>query len=222
MHLNLSRYKKRLNQKIKETSKSNREKFILPVSRRKLTNSDFTILANTCIGGIIYHDMNMKFLSPTINLYIRPDDFVRFLENLDHYLKAEITQYDIPGLKYPVGKLDDIIIFFKHYSSLEEAILKWNERKTRINYDNLFIMMTDRWCCSRDALQRFEKLPFSHKVCFTAKEYPEFASCRRVRKNNDDNVCVGVITDVVSITGKRLYEYADNFNYIDWINKKGE
>ena len=38
--------------------------------RLRLKNKDFSILAPTCIGGVISHRLGLKFLSPTINLYM--------------------------------------------------------------------------------------------------------------------------------------------------------
>lgn len=35
--------------------------------RRRLTNSDFTIIAPNCYAGIMYHRLGLQFLSPTIN-----------------------------------------------------------------------------------------------------------------------------------------------------------
>lgn len=190
------------------------------IERRKIKNKDFTILSNTCIGGVICNDLGHRFLSPTINLYITPSQFVKFLENLDYYLSLEIEPVETK-LKYPVGKLGDIILYFKHYKTIEQAIQKWNERKKRINKDNLFIMMTDRWCLPYEYLERFNKLSYENKVCFTHKRYDEFECCKVVEKWKDAH-CVGVITDVANIFGKRLYQYAKDFNYITWLNKESE
>ena len=194
------------------------------IERKKINNKEFTILSNTCIGGVIYNDLGQRFLSPTINLYITPKDFVEFLENLDDYLSSEIEPVKSP-LNYPIGKIrtrgGNITLYFKHYKTIEEAIQKWNERKTRINKDNLFIMMTDRWCLPYQYLKRFDNLKYKNKVCFTHKKYDEFKSCRVVKKWSDPH-CVGTITDVANIFGKRLYQYAKNFNYIKWLNGESE
>ncbi|SHJ51738.1 DUF1919 domain-containing protein [Hespellia stercorisuis] len=198
--------------------KMNRKKWRNAAEKKRLQNTDFTILCNNCIGGVISHDMGLRFLSPTVNLYIRPFDFVKMLKNLDYYLSADIVECE-STLPYPVGKLDDIIIFFKHFKTIDEAREKWDDRKKRINWDNVYVMMTDRWCCPYSTLQEFENLPFKNKVCFTLKEYPEFASCRQVTKWHDKG-CVGVITNVVGATGKRMYQYAKQFDYITWLNKK--
>lgn len=204
--------------RFQKIGKEIRKKIRNPLERKTLKNENFTILSNTCIGGVIYHDMSLKFLSPTINLYIKPAEFVKFLENIQYYLTLEIKPINSP-LKYPVGKLGDITLFFKHYDTIDDAIEKWNERKKRINYDNIFIMMTDRWCCPYEYLKRFNNLKYKNKVCFTHRKYVELECCRQVKKWSNRN-CVDIITDVASLTGKRLYQFAKNFNYIKWLNKK--
>ena len=96
--------------------------------RSRLKNKNFSIIANTCIAGKIYHDLGLKFLTPTINLYIKPDHFVKFCSNLSYYLNQPISQ--VTGeYKYPVGRIDDVYLYFKHYKTFEEGVSKWNERK---------------------------------------------------------------------------------------------
>lgn len=51
-----------------------------------------------------------------------------------------------------------------HYTDREYARQKWEERKQRINWDNLFIMMYTE--DPRDA-EQFDMLPYKKKVCFT-------------------------------------------------------
>ena len=212
----------------KNIGKVVRNKWRNRYERQRLQNTDFTILSNTCIGGIISHDMGLQFLSPTVNLYIRPEDFVKFMENLEHYLSVELTEIEHPA-RYPVGKLDDLILYLKHYSSFEEAKTKWDERKKRINYDNLYVMMTDRdftppdkerRACGREVLERFSRLPYK-KMCFTGKSYSDLECWRQIKKNRDGE-CVNIITDIVSYSGKRLYQYAEQFDYIDWLNSQEE
>lgn len=59
-------------------------------NRKRLKNHDFSLIASNCNGAFILHDLDIKFLSPTVNLFFFPDDFVRFLENLDFYLSQEM------------------------------------------------------------------------------------------------------------------------------------
>ena len=194
--------------------------------KNKLLNTDFTILSNTCIGGIISHDMGLKFLSPTINLYIRPEDFVKFVSDLDYYLSLELVEIS-HSAPYPVALLGDLTLYLKHYKTFEEAKQKWEERCKRINRNKIYLMMTDRdfippnkerKACDRSVLENFNKLPYK-KVCFTGESYDDLKSCRVVKKNKDGN-CVNIITDIVSYSGKRLYQYAEQFDYIKWLNSE--
>ena len=52
-----------------------------------------------------------KFLSPTVNLYIKPTDFIKFLENMEYYLSLEIKSCKTP-LKYPVRSFRRYILIF--------------------------------------------------------------------------------------------------------------
>ena len=72
--------------------------------RSKLTNTDFTIFSQNCIGGIMYHDLGLQFRSPTVNMLFSPKDFIKFMEDIHWYLEQEIvfTSTDKP---YPTGKL---------------------------------------------------------------------------------------------------------------------
>ena len=38
-------------------------------NRKRLKNRSFSLVTNNCIGGIISHDMHLRFLSPTVNLF---------------------------------------------------------------------------------------------------------------------------------------------------------
>ena len=55
-------------------------------NRSRLNNTEPTVFASNCNGGVMLHDLGLQFRSPTVNLYIRPKDYVRLLQNLDHYL----------------------------------------------------------------------------------------------------------------------------------------
>ena len=71
---------------------------------------NISFISQNCIGGIIYHDMEQKFLTPTINLYLMANDFVKFVENLEYYLNQELIMLD--GTEVVTGKIDDLEIYF--------------------------------------------------------------------------------------------------------------
>lgn len=104
--------------------------------RDRNKNTDFTLLTNTCMGGVIYSRLGLQFLSPTVNLWLYLDDFVKLCLDPEHYMSAAL-EFIPSERKIPVARLDDITVFFEHYRTEAEAAQKWNERKARINYDNL-------------------------------------------------------------------------------------
>lgn len=153
------------------------------------------------------------FRSPFVNLYLSPTDFLRYLNNLSHYVNAELT-FEPSSQPYPVGKLDDLTIHFMHYHSEEEAKTKWMARTKRINWDNLFIIMTDRDGCTYQDLQAFEQLPFKNKVAFTHKPYPELTSTFYI-KGFENQKQVG---DLFAFSGWCGEKYYDQFDYVTWFN----
>ena len=58
--------------------------------RENIQMPPITILSNTCIGGRLYHDYGAKFLSPTIDSYMEPADFIKFCCDLDQYLSQKL------------------------------------------------------------------------------------------------------------------------------------
>ena len=121
--------------------------------KNRLKNKDFSIIASNCNGTFMYYDMRIRYLTPTVNLVIEMNDFVKLAENLEAYMEKEIVKLesDVP---YPTGMLDDIKIMFMHYPTFEEGVEKWNERKKRINWENLFIVGTEKDGCTYETIQR--------------------------------------------------------------------
>ena len=113
------------------------------VCKKRLKNKDFSIICSNCIGGIIYHRLGERFLSPTINMWIRQNEFLKLVSNLKYYMSLELDFID-SKYDYPVAKLDDVRIHFNHSKKIEEAKNDWEKRKKRINYDNLYIILYDR------------------------------------------------------------------------------
>lgn len=138
--------------------------------RKTLRKRDITLITNNCIGGIIYHDMHLQFRSPTINLYFDNEEFIRFCTYLDEYLSLEVEECTSIEKTFPVGVLHglhgDVHIYFMHYDSFKQAVAKWNERKLRINYNNIYVIM-EAQRCSSSTLAKFNDIPFTRKVVLT-------------------------------------------------------
>ena len=173
-----------------------------------------------CTGGILYHDLGLQFASPTVNMYMRAEDFIKFCENLEHYLSVdkmiECQDIEIVGdRKYPIAKLDDILLFLVHYKSVEEAQRKWNERKRRINYDKIVILNNDREGMTQQLMERFERLPYK-KVMFVHKPTERDSHVFHYLPGYEDEDCVGIITDPIGLTGLRPI---DQFDWVKFLNQ---
>lgn len=186
--------------------------------RKQLKCSDFTIIASNCNGSFMYHDMKLRYLTPTVNLAINMNDFVKMAENLEQYIAKEIVEVKGEG-KCPVGLLGDVKINFVHYDTFEEGRKKWQERKSRINWDKIFIVGTEKDGCSYEVLQRFDNLPYKNKVIFTHKEYPEFPSAFYI-KGFEEKEELGVLTNYKKQLFKR--RYLDDFDYVEFLNRAFE
>ena len=96
--------------------------------RKKLNNNNITIISNNCIGGVIYHNLGLRFNSPTINTLIKGEDYLNFCIYLKEYLSGQLNEYYDAQCNYPIGILSSekneippIRIDFVHYKTFNEA-----------------------------------------------------------------------------------------------------
>ena len=200
-------------------------------NQKRLTNKNITLICSNCTGGVLYHWLNLEFMSPFINLYMDNKDFILAMENFDEFISSEILEDKESSYPYPVGVgCHGERIHFMHYDSFSIAINKWNERKLRINRDNIAIMLTNfgagldddeiKNCINRNntnedsIIKRFESLPFKNKIIlsgyninskysFQIKQYPDYKPGYNIFRTQN-------------IFGKR---YIDQFDYVSFINK---
>lgn len=199
--------------------------------KRRLKNHSFSIISNTCTGGVIAHNVGEQFRSPTVNLVIYEDQFLTFCEHLKEYSECSLEKpadeemEKFKHVNYPVGVLrgsdkglSDINLFFVHYKSFEEAQAKWYLRFKRINYDDVFVIMDRGLDASEEILDRFYKLPYKHKVFFTD---------RRDKQRWPDNFVFSFYTPRHYKSGclynnvwKGIYvhHWMDEFDYVTWLN----
>jgi len=142
----------------------------------KLKKSRISIISNNCWGGTVYNTLGMECLSPFKNLFLEDDSYLRMLSNLEYYLKCEPSEggfaTDIhSGQKYPILRLDDVLLHCNHDDIYETAVENWKRRVKKINMDNLFIeMYTD----NRISAKRFCQLKkYLNKICFVSFESDE-------------------------------------------------
>ena len=187
------------------------------IKRMRLKNRNATIISSNCNGEYMYYDMKLRFMSPTINLSFDMNDYVKLLENLRWYMEQPISPYPDERFDYPCGILGDIEIRFNHYKTFEEAVAKWEERKQRINWDNLYIIAIDGDNCTEESLHRFDNLPYKHKVIFTHLPRPDIPSAFYL-KGFEDQPGVGVALDFKKQLLVR--RYLDDFDYVSFLNQR--
>ena len=146
-------------------------------------NNSFTIISNDCWAGHVYRYFGFNYLTPTVGLYFFSPEYLKFVSNLKHYIESDLSFINYKQSKYtdeivkrhqenvPIGVLDDVEIMFLHYKTTEEAQAKWNRRKCRINWDNIYVKMSEMNLCSESLLREFDKLGYSKKVIFVTKDY---------------------------------------------------
>lgn len=184
------------------------------INRRRLRNTGFTIISSNCAGGFLYHWLHQRFDSPFINLYMSNEDFLIALSDLEKFINTPIKEFKNKEYKYPVGiGYGNTLIHFMHYDSFDEANEKWKERCERINWNNLFVMLTN-WEGNEDILYKFDDLPYKHKVVFTNRKYDGVKSACYLRGFERNNG-VGQVYRTMNIFGKR---YIDQFDYIGFFN----
>ena len=191
-------------------------KFINGYHRLRLKNKEFSLFSSNCNGGCICHDLGLRFRSPFVNLYLSAEDYLRFLLAPEEYLREELVFLEDAGVSYPVARLKDLTLHFMHYETPEEARRSWERRKQRVNWDNLFVLMTDKDGCNDEILRAFDALPYRNKVIFTHVPRPDIPSAVYI-PGFEGNGEVGNCDEFVSEgSGRKYYDY---FDYVKWFNE---
>ena len=184
-------------------------------NQKKLHNHDFTLICNNCNGGFLYHDLSLKFCSPFINLWLTPKDFIKYLQDVNFYSTQELIFVKEEGIDYPVAYLGDIKIYFMHYKTEKEAKAKWEERSSRMNFDNAYILFIENEYTTEQDLIDFDQLPFENKVVFVHQNHPEIKCAFKMTGHENDDSFGGYYRYLNNHTGKKYY---DEFDYVSWFN----
>lgn len=131
-----------------------------------------------------------------------------------------MTQIKKKNINYPIGKLDDVTVYGQHYNDFNELKAKWNERKERINWNNIFIFMIERDGCTYQDLLEFDKLPYKNKVVFTKKKYKNVKSSL-VLPNSYDIKNKNVNNLLVYPSYFSIFKILDEFDYVKFFNEEG-
>jgi uncharacterized protein (DUF1919 family) len=143
------------------------------LNAKQLKNRKFTLIADDCWGGELYHALNLEYTTPFIGLYVPASHFIKLIKNLKHYMAAPLEFIEDsphrcdenPG--YPIGLLDkEIEIHFLHYYSKKDAEEKWTKRKFRICWDNLFFKIDLERGITPEDITEIQKLNTNNIILF--------------------------------------------------------
>jgi len=185
------------------------------ISKRRNKNKNFTLLTPNCIGGYIYHQLGVPFLSPTINLRIPLPDFYRYIMNLDSYNNLQFSPLPDNGV-CPRGLLWDVEVYFSHYRSYEEAITIWKKRSLRIDRDNLYIIATDLDGILEEDIAQLGNLKCKKMVVFTTRNYT-FPYCFQVKAKESEGHVIP-IRNMIKKTIRGKWKFELFFDYVAWLN----
>lgn len=160
------------------------ERWVKVKNRIGLSNRGFTILSNNCVGGYVYQYFGINYRSPTAGVLIDAEDFIKLCENPRHYLTktpqfipresckhSQIVQTMGKWGEYPIGRIDDIEIYFMHYPTEKEALEKWVRRSKRVNYSNMVYLLAENETCTSEIIEKFCNLVHPAKICLTYHKY---------------------------------------------------
>lgn len=189
-----------------------KRKKMLSDIKQHILKKNMTIFSSNCVGGVIYNELGLRFSSPTINMFMYAEDFLKFVENWEHYVSCELIEVN-STLPYPIAKVDDILLYLVHYNSVEEANAAWIRRGKRINPQDIYIIMVDRDGFFQGLLERIDRLPYP-KVLYTSKKY-DFSWCSYVPDFEGERY-VGTITAYADFSGHKFFDkYFDIFKFLE-------
>ncbi len=148
---------------------------------RELISDDFTIISNNCWAGTVYESYAIEKKTPTVGMFIMPEDYLLFLMDLNFYLNERLVfiepfeskwkcslSYKRNWGKYPIARLGNIELHMLHYHDKNIALDKWNRRIERINHAHLMVKFNDQNGCSKEILDKYLDLKYKNKIFFTS------------------------------------------------------
>lgn len=104
---------------------------------------------------------------------------------------------------------------FNHAKSIEEAETQWNNRKVRINKDNLYVILYNLDGVTEEQLRLLDDYPCKNKVVFTQWELPDIAWSKYIKKPR-----FGQYPD--SYLGRNIFgvrHYERKWDFVEFLNK---
>lgn len=109
-----------------------------------------------------------------------------------------------------------IHVYFLHYQSFEEGVSAWKRRARRIQWNNIFVVLSEKDGCTKMCLEEFEHLSYESKVALTHVEYPDI-TCGFYVKGYENCNELGNIMDFKGFWGQKVY---DQFDWVKFLNQE--
>lgn len=191
---------------------------LLSYFRRQLVNRDIpTIISNSCVSGFIYNALGAKMISPTVNTYIKPADFLKICETPREYFSEDMVfdhwTYNGYGARRPVCRVKDIEVLIAHSVDAEKSIYIWNKSRKWINWENLIYILDDKFdMISCAVIKKFCELPEKH-MCIISRNI-----------NMGENMKGIFLTSGLYLNHFHMRDVAiENwFDLVGWINNEFE
>ncbi len=109
-----------------------------------LYENNLSIISSSCVGGMMYRTLGMECLSPFKNLFVDSKQLCKTYRSIPDILRKPVEYVGYGnnnGVKYPMGKIEELIIHFNHDTSFEIAKENWERRVKKVNYNNMFLQI---------------------------------------------------------------------------------
>ncbi len=149
---------------------------------------------------------------------------MKFCGNLKYYISCELEECVNPSVNYPVGTLGSgdnrVSIRFMHYDNFSQAKGKWDERKKRIHWDNIYFIMDTCYSSSpnTEAMYKFDALPLRNKVILTRSKAEGVKSAVRFSVPELDGIELAFMLEYKSrLSFRRNF---DDWDYVSFFNAR--
>lgn len=115
---------------------------------------------------------------------------------------------------FPVARIDDITLYFLHYSNNDEAREAWERRKERINYDNLYLIVYDKDGLTDNDYKAFGQINCKNRIILSDNENTKYPYFKKIIKKNSYNDNKYFIEDKYGIK-----TFESQWDFVDWLNK---
>lgn len=174
--------------------------------------------------------LGMKFSSPTINMFIEDENFVKLVNNPKHYFEQipiPVTEKYIDPvnseIEYPIIAIDDIKVCCLHYRNCSEAIQAWIKRCKRVNYDNIYII-GNSWNMHENKmyLDKIDGVTYPI-VIFTDRKYNLKNEIILPNKKYFKDERGVMRPDLTAYSESKIRErnFEEIFDFVGWLNSGG-